>query len=96
MIDIFDDLTNKDHLPAVSEKELSDGEVMVELSAIKKRLGSRVVVLGHHYQQDDVISFADIKGDSLELARKAARLKMQNTSCFVVFTSWRKRRYAHR
>ncbi len=75
MIDIFDDLTAKDHLPAISEKELSDADVLVELTAIKKRLGSRVVVLGHHYQQDDVISFADIKGDSLELARKAAEIK---------------------
>ena len=75
MIDIFEDSTSQDHLPKISEKELSDDEVIVELTAIKKRLGDRVVVLGHHYQQDDVIAFADIKGDSLELARKAAEIK---------------------
>lgn len=75
MIDIYGDLQNKDHLPQISETELSDADVLVELSAIKKRLGNKVVVLGHHYQQDDVIAFADITGDSLELARKAAEIK---------------------
>ncbi len=74
MIDIYDDLKNKDHLPQISQKELSDDEVLVELKAIKERLGSKVVVLGHHYQQDDVIAYADITGDSLELARKAAQI----------------------
>lgn len=75
MIDIHGDLASKDHLPKISEVELSDEEVLVELTAIKKRMGDKVVVLGHHYQQDDVIAFADITGDSLELARKAAQIK---------------------
>ncbi len=75
MFDIYEDLKPKDHLPEISESELSDEKVLEELTAIKKRLGSRVVVLGHHYQQDDVIAFADITGDSLELARKAAEVK---------------------
>jgi quinolinate synthase len=75
MIEIYGDLNSKDHLPHISSTEKSDDEVMVELKEIKERLGSRVVVLGHHYQQDDVIAFADITGDSLELARKAAQLK---------------------
>ena len=75
MLEIYEDLKNKDHLPQIPEAELSDEQVLVELKGIKKRLGSRVVVLGHHYQQDDVIAFADITGDSLELARKAAQIK---------------------
>ncbi|HLT21965.1 MAG TPA: quinolinate synthase NadA [Bacteriovoracaceae bacterium] len=75
MIDIYEELENKDHLPAISEKELSDDEVLVELKKIKEELKDRVVVLGHHYQQDDVIAFADVTGDSLELARKAAEIK---------------------
>ena len=75
MIDIYGDLKNKDHLPQIPEAELSDENVLIELTAIKKRLGTKVVVLGHHYQQDDVIAFADITGDSLELARKAAEIK---------------------
>jgi len=40
--------------------------------AAKEALGSSVVVLGHHYQTDDVIQFADFRGDSLKLARQAA------------------------
>jgi quinolinate synthase len=75
MIDIYGDLEKKDHLPQISETELSDEEVLVELATIKKRMSDKVVVLGHHYQQDDVIAFADITGDSLELARKAAEIK---------------------
>jgi quinolinate synthase len=74
MLDLYGDLQKKDHLPDIPEHELSDEKVLEELHAIKKRLGKRVVVLGHHYQQDDVIAFADITGDSLELARKAAEL----------------------
>ncbi len=75
MIEIFDDLNTKDHLPEISESELSDERVLEELTQVKARLGGKVVVLGHHYQQDDVIAFADITGDSLELARKAAEIK---------------------
>jgi quinolinate synthase len=75
MLDIYDDLNSKDHLPAISEKDLNDQQVLNELLNIKKRLDSKVIVLGHHYQQDDVIAFADITGDSLELARKAAEIK---------------------
>jgi quinolinate synthase len=75
MLDIYDDLNAKEHLPEITGGELSDEKVLEELHAIKKRLGERVVVLGHHYQQDDVIAFADITGDSLELARKASDIK---------------------
>ncbi|NLF00008.1 MAG: quinolinate synthase NadA [Anaerolineales bacterium] len=41
----------------------------------KEELGPRLVILGHHYQQDDVIQFADFRGDSLKLARDAASAK---------------------
>lgn len=82
MLDIYDDVTAKEHLPQIPESELSDDKVLEELTSIKKRLGDRVIVLGHHYQQDDVIAFADITGDSLELAKKAAEIK---TAEFVMF-----------
>ena len=76
MLDLFDNPEqNEDNLPLISEAELSDAEVLVELKKIKEELKDKVVVLGHHYQQDDVISFADITGDSLQLAREAAKLK---------------------
>jgi quinolinate synthase len=76
MIDIYGDLKTKEHLPQIPEKELSDEAVLKELTEIKARMGDKVVVLGHHYQQDDVIAFADVTGDSLELARKAAEIKV--------------------
>ena len=41
----------------------------------KDRLGSSLVILGHHYQRDDVIQFADFRGDSLKLARDAANCR---------------------
>jgi quinolinate synthase len=40
---------------------------------LKSELGSSLVILGHHYQRDEVIRFADFRGDSLKLAREAAR-----------------------
>ena len=82
MINIYEELETNEHLPTISEAELSDEEVLVELKKIKEELKDQVVVLGHHYQQDDVISFADITGDSLELARKAAEIKDKE---YVIF-----------
>jgi len=73
MINLFED-QNDQHRPTISEAELSDAEVLVELKKLKEELKDQVVVLGHHYQQDDIISFADITGDSLQLAREAAKL----------------------
>ena len=61
---------------------LSDGEMDVRIAAAKAALGDRLVILGHHYQRDEVIKFADQTGDSLKLAQYAAG----NTSAdYVVF-----------
>src|SRR6478609_1473982 len=51
---------------------LSDDEMDARIAAAKKTLGDRVVILGHHYQRDEVIKFADYIGDSLKLSRAAA------------------------
>ncbi|MDP9366323.1 MAG: quinolinate synthase NadA [Chloroflexota bacterium] len=40
--------------------------------ALRRRLGDRLVVLGHHYQRDEVIQFADFRGDSYKLSQLAA------------------------
>jgi quinolinate synthase len=54
-------------LPAASDPDLVE-----RARAAKARLGSKVFVLGHHYQRDEVIEFADVTGDSFKLARDAA------------------------
>ena len=54
----------------------------VRIAAAKAALGDRLVVLGHHYQRDEVIKFADYTGDSLKLAQYAAS---RRDADFVVF-----------
>jgi quinolinate synthase len=50
----------------------SDPDLVARARAAKAALGDRVFVLGHHYQRDEVIEFADVTGDSFKLAREAA------------------------
>ncbi len=50
----------------------SDPDLVARALAAKEALGSKVFVLGHHYQRDEVIQFADVTGDSFKLARDAA------------------------
>ena len=49
---------------------LSDEEMDRRILAAKRTLGPRLVILGHHYQRDEVIKFADYTGDSFKLARQ--------------------------
>lgn len=50
----------------------SDPDLAARARAAKEALGDRVFVLGHHYQRDEVVEFADVTGDSFKLAREAA------------------------
>lgn len=50
----------------------SDPTLVARAAAAKANLGSRVFILGHHYQRDEVIQFADVTGDSFKLAQQAA------------------------
>ncbi len=50
----------------------SDPDLVARAQAAKDALGGRVFILGHHYQRDEVIQFADVTGDSFKLAQKAA------------------------
>src|SRR5262245_20913416 len=61
----------------LTEQQLCDG-----IREFKRKLGKRLVILGHHYQQDDVIQFADFTGDSLKLSMLAA---VQTEAEFIVF-----------
>jgi quinolinate synthase len=52
---------------------LSDAEMDARIAAAKRTLGNRLVILGHHYQRDEVIAFADYTGDSYKLAQQISR-----------------------
>ena len=54
---------------------LTEDETDRRISEVRERLGSRLVVLGHHYQRDEVIKFADVRGDSFKLAQWASQQK---------------------
>src|SRR5216683_7220698 len=50
----------------------SDPDLVARARAARRALGDRAFILGHHYQRDEVIQFADVTGDSFKLAREAA------------------------
>jgi len=52
---------------------LSDEEMDARIAQAKARLGRRLVILGHHYQRDEVIKFADYTGDSYKLAQQVSK-----------------------
>src|SRR5215813_2615549 len=52
---------------------LSDDEMDRRIAAAKDHLGRRLVILGHHYQRDEVIRFADYTGDSYKLAGQVSK-----------------------
>src|SRR5215469_18571828 len=52
---------------------LSEEEMDARIAAARAKLGRRVVILGHHYQRDEVIKFADYTGDSFKLAGEIAK-----------------------
>jgi quinolinate synthase len=60
---------------------LPDRSMDARIAAAKRTLGERLIVLGHHYQRDEVIQFADFRGDSFKLSQEAARTQAE----YVVF-----------
>jgi quinolinate synthase len=61
---------------------LPDEDMDLRIAAAKAALGDRLVILGHHYQRDEVIKFADYTGDSFKLARQAAS---RGEAEFIIF-----------
>ena len=59
----------------------NDEDLQTRIIAAKQKLGKKLVILGHHYQQEGVYRHADYTGDSLKLSRFASK-RMLNTSCF--------------
>ncbi|MCA9299360.1 MAG: quinolinate synthase NadA, partial [Phycisphaerales bacterium] len=60
-------------------------DLATRIRARREELGDRLVILGHHYQTDEVIRHADFTGDSLKLSRIAARVAEERPVEFVVF-----------
>ncbi len=55
--------------------QIADCRLQTAIRNLRSALGEQVVILGHHYQRDEVIEHADFRGDSLQLARDAARCR---------------------
>ena len=62
--------------------EASDPDLVSRAKIARAALGDRALVLGHHYQRDEVIAFADITGDSFKLAQAAAA---RSTAEYIIF-----------
>jgi quinolinate synthase len=58
--------------PFPAYRGLPDDLLQERIEAVRRRLGPRLVILGHHYQQDGVIAHADLTGDSYQLSKSAA------------------------
>ena len=63
-------------------RELSDGELDARIRTAREQLGDRVVILGHHYQRDAIVKFADFRGDSFRLSQLAAE---RSTADYIIF-----------
>ncbi len=59
-------------LPFQPYKSLDNEELARRIQAIRTEMGRRLLILGHHYQQDEVIALADLRGDSYRLSELAA------------------------
>lgn len=69
-------------LPFAPYRELSNQELCDRITAAKQKLGPSLLILGHHYQQDEVITHADLTGDSYQLSKLAA----ESPDCrYIVF-----------
>ena len=66
--------------PLEAYRKLGDATLASRIDEVRQRLGSRVLILGHHYQQDAVIAHADLRGDSYQLSKSAA----ERTDCEAI------------
>lgn len=76
------DNLNRAHADIAAYRVLRQQELIERCWSAKRQLGEKLLVLGHHYQQDEVIQFADLRGDSYKLSNEAAK----RTQCqYIVF-----------
>ena len=63
-------------------KSADNIELSARIAEVRKQLGSKLLILGHHYQQDEVIAHSDLRGDSYQLSQMAA----SSSDCrYIVF-----------
>ncbi len=74
-------MSNSSALPIQDYALLDDEECYKRIVAAKQKLGDKCVILGHHYQRDEVFQHADFSGDSLKLSRNAA----ESVAEYIVF-----------
>lgn len=73
---VLEEVFPLDHYLAMPEDELAE-----RIEAARRELGPRVVILGHHYQRDDVVAHADLTGDSYQLSVMASKADAE----FIIF-----------
>ena len=73
--------------PALPDRyyAMSNEDLAQAIAARREQLGDILLILGHHYQQDDVIQHADLTGDSLKLSRLAAEEACKRGTKYIVF-----------
>lgn len=74
-MNIFDTVETKTPMLSDTYKNMSVTELEKRVRGVKERMGSKLFLPGHHYQKDEVIQFADARGDSLKLAQLSAENK---------------------
>ena len=73
--------------PALPKRylEMPESDLFSAIAQAKAKLGDRLVILGHHYQQDDVVRHADFTGDSFKLSQLAAQKVKEVGAEYVIF-----------
>jgi len=66
----------------VKYRQLKSSELKEKIRAVKSRLGENLVILGHHYQRDDIVELSDFRGDSFKLSKVASE---QDQAKYIVF-----------
>ena len=64
--------TTANPFPLAPYKTAPAGDLALRIEAVRRSMGNRLMILGHHYQQDEVIEHSDLRGDSYQLSRMAA------------------------
>lgn len=73
-------MTSPGIVPIGEYKTLGPDELNRRITAIREKWGDRLLILGHHYQQDEVIAHSDLRGDSYQLSQMAA----ESLGCEVI------------